>query len=78
MNRNLVLDRLAQLERQLARGEVCVNSQRAALCRLEFSGEDATAAREILARHVTSQAGLRATRDRLRAELMQLEVYANL
>lgn len=78
MNRNLVLDRLAHLERQLARGEACVNAQRAAVCRLEFSGEDATAAREILATYVTSQAGVRAARDRLRAELMQLEVYANL
>ena len=78
MNRNFVLDRLAHLERQLARGEAGVNAQRAAVCRLEFSGEDATAAREILASHVTAQAGLRATRDRLRAELVQLEVYANL
>lgn len=78
MNRNLVLDRLAQLDHQLARGEVYLNSQRAAVRRLEHGGEDATAAREVLATYVMSQAGLLATRDRLRAELVQMEVYANM
>ena len=78
MNRNLVLDRLAQLEHQLARAEASLNAQRAAVRRLEFAGEDAKAAKEVLARYVTSHAGLAATRDRLRAELVQLEVYANL
>ncbi len=78
LNRNLVLDRLAQLDHQLARAEAFLNSQHAAVRRLECGGEDATAAREVLATYVTSQAGLLATRDRLRAELVQLEVYANM
>jgi len=78
VNRNLVLDHLAQLEHQLARGEAYLNSQRATVRRLEYGGEDATEAKEVLATYAMSQAGLLATRDRLRAELVQLEVYANL
>jgi hypothetical protein len=43
-----------------------------------FAVSNSPAAKEVLARYVTSHAGLAATRDRLRAELVQLEVYANL
>jgi len=77
VNRNLVLDRLAQLEHQLARAEAGLNAQRAAVRRRELAGEDATAEKDVLATYVTSHAGLAATRDRLRAELVQLEVYAD-
>ena len=74
MDREQLTEHLAMTERHVAQGLGHLSSQRRIIANLEREGHDATTAIDLLALFEKTQASHVADRDRIRAELRNLDL----